>query len=393
MDTSGGATAAQLRLLSRRTVTVLRTVAVVVAGGAGVAQAGRQMPVVAAVVVGLLVWSAVYARFTPSRWLIVADTGVVAGLCVAQGWVVRAEALPDSTNWVLAVVTITVVGHQWFTATWGGAALTAVLVAAHLVGQAAAGPEVPGGAAMLAMWVFGEAGLSRALRMFLYKAARRADDAVAGSERARRETAVAAARRADEREHLAVLHDTAAATLFAVGTRMVDGTEPGLVRQAARDLDILAAQPQRGDTDLARLLGDVARDAPVTVRLDVSGPIRMPAISASAIEAAAREALTNVARHAGVDSAELVAARHGSTVVVEVADSGRGFDPAGVPAHRHGVTGSITERLDRVGGRARITSTPNEGTVVRLEWPDAEHGRPAGEPARGRAGDGTLSDD
>lgn len=372
METSGGATAAQLHLLSRRYVTVLRTVAVVAAGGAAVVQASaEQMPVVVAVVVGLLVWSGLYVRFTPRRWLVVADTVVVAGLCLGQGWVVRAEALPDSTNWVLAVVTITVVGHQWFTSTRGGAVLTAVLVAAHLGGQALAVPDVLGGAAMLGVWVFGEAGLSRALRYFLHIAARRADEAVAGSERAGRETAVAAARRADEREHLAVLHDTAAATLFAVGTKMVDGTEPGLVRQAARDLKILTAQPRHGDTDLARLLDDLANDAPLTVRPRISGPLTIPATPASAIEAAAREALTNVARHAGVDTAELVASRHGSTVVVEVVDSGRGFDPEQVPAHRHGVTGSIADRMNRAGGRARVTSTPSEGTVVRLEWPDA----------------------
>ena len=369
---TGGATEDELRRLSRRYVVVLRTATLGIVGAAALAQAGAErFPPVLVVVAGLCGWSVAYVRFVPGHWFVPADTVVIMAVCLAQRWLVRPEALPDITNWVLAVVMVTAVGHQWFTATAGGAVLTAALVAAYVAGGVLATPHTLAAAAAIGAVVLGAAGLSRLLRVQLTASARRADDALAASERAGRDAAIAAARRADEREHLAVLHDTAAATLLAVGTGMVDGTEGWLAAQAARDLAALATQPvfPDGPADLVRLLGEVARQAPVTVRLRVPDGICVPAGPAAAIGASVREALTNVARHAGVDTAHLVATPAGSGVVVEVVDDGRGFDRAQVPPHRRGLTESVEQRMDRVGGRAVVTSHPGRGTAIRLEWP------------------------
>lgn len=369
---TGGATEDELRRLSRRYVVVLRTATLLIVAGAAIAQAAPdRRPLVAAVVVGLCAWSAVYARYAPRRLLVAADAAVVAALCLAQGWLVRADALPDVTNWVLAVVMVTAVGHQWFTTVAGGVLLTAVLVAAYVTGGVLATPDVLASSAAIGTVVCGGAGLSRLLWFHLFAAARRADHALAASERAGRDAAVAAARRADEREHLAVLHDTAAATLLAVGTGMVEGTEPWLAEQAARDLAALTRRPAvpEGAADLAHLLGEVARQAPVTVRLRVPDPMPVPSAPAAAIGAATAEALANVARHAGVDTAELVATRAGAAIVVEVTDAGRGFARDEVPPHRRGLAESIERRMTRAGGRAVVTTRPGGGTVVRLEWP------------------------
>ncbi|MCT2586730.1 sensor histidine kinase [Actinophytocola gossypii] len=360
-----GVTEDGLRRVSQRYVVVLRTTVVVVAGGAAVLQApADRLTTVAAVVAGLCAWSVVYVRHAPRPWLLWVDTLLVAALGLGQEWLVRPDALLDITNWVVALVLITAVAHQWFTGPVGGYLLAAVLVVAQ-------GTAV--GAIPIGLTVFGAAGLSRLLRSHLFAAAARADRAVAESTLADRRVAVAAARRADEREHLAMLHDTAAATLLAVGTRMVDGTEPWLAEQVARDLDVLTARPEfpgtGGEADLALVLDDVVRRAPVSVRTRVPRPVAMPASAASAMAAAAREALTNVARHAGVDTADLVVARTGSTVVVEVADHGRGFSPDAVAPHRRGVGESIERRMGRVGGRAVVTSRPGDGTTIRLEWP------------------------
>lgn len=370
MRGSGGATEGELRRLSRRYVVVLRTATLVSVGAAAAAQAPEdRLPLVAAVVVGLCGWSGVYVRYAPR--LVLADTVVVVGLCLAQGSLVRPDDLPDISNWVLAVVMVTAVGHQWFTTVPAGALLSAVLVAAYVTGGVLASPAALSSAAAIGTVVLGSAALSRLLCVHLFAAARRADRALAASERVGRDAAVAAARRADEREHLAVLHDTAAATLLAVGTGMVDGTEPWLAEQAERDLAALTTLPAAPDAaaDLTHLLGEVARLAPVTVRLRVPGLLPVPAAPASAIGAAAREALTNVARHAGVDTADLVATRAGATVVVEVTDEGRGFATTDVSPHRRGLAESIERRMSRVGGRAVVTSRPGAGTVVRLEWP------------------------
>ncbi len=51
---------------------------------------------------------------------------------------------------------------------------------------------------------------------------------------------------------------------------------------------------------------------------------------------------------------------------VFVRDRGPGFDPAAVPPDRRGVRESIVGRMERHGGRARITSHPGAGTEVEL---------------------------
>jgi signal transduction histidine kinase len=82
---------------------------------------------------------------------------------------------------------------------------------------------------------------------------------------------------------------------------------------------------------------------------------------------ATREALVNAARHAGVQTVSLYAEVAADRVEVFVRDRGSGFDLDRVPADRHGVRGSIVDRMARHGGRAVVRSTPGAGTEVRLE--------------------------
>jgi signal transduction histidine kinase len=57
------------------------------------------------------------------------------------------------------------------------------------------------------------------------------------------------------------------------------------------------------------------------------------------------------------------------TVSAYVRDRGRGFDPAAVPPDRKGLSESITGRMTRHGGSARIRSAPGEGAEVTLVMP------------------------
>ncbi len=82
-----------------------------------------------------------------------------------------------------------------------------------------------------------------------------------------------------------------------------------------------------------------------------------------------QEALTNVARHAGVDHAILRvwAARH--AVYLQVEDNGTGFDPSALAAGNScGITG-MRERVALVGGNLSVESTPGAGTCVTAEIP------------------------
>ncbi len=82
-----------------------------------------------------------------------------------------------------------------------------------------------------------------------------------------------------------------------------------------------------------------------------------------------QEALTNIHRHSGAQNASVVAAASGSRLRIVVEDDGAGFDPE-APTSRLGLVG-IRERVELIGGRLRIESTPGAGTavVVDLEMP------------------------
>ncbi|MEV0218605.1 ATP-binding protein [Streptomyces sp. NPDC050704] len=274
---------------------------------------------------------------------------------------------------VEAVVGICVVAFQyeWATrpmAAFGLAALgTVVCVLGDLLASPGQSPDV---VPLVRMFV--QAGLSRAAYLMVRARARAADRSAAARAASRREAAVAAARRATEREYLATLHDTASATLLMVSQG--DGRDwSWLPPRAKQDLEALSAMPgfETGSVDLAALLSCVPEgEGPARVRLKtrIDGPLVIPSGPGLAIFNGVREAVTNVARHAGVREAELRAWAAEDGVVVELSDGGRGFDPQSVPARRRGISGSIIGRMHTVGGSATVTSRPGTGTRVQWGW-------------------------
>jgi signal transduction histidine kinase len=85
-----------------------------------------------------------------------------------------------------------------------------------------------------------------------------------------------------------------------------------------------------------------------------------------ALLAATREASINAARHAGVDHLDVYLEVGPDEALAFVRDRGRGFDPDAVPDDRHGIRGSIVDRIERHGGTATISSAPGEGTEIEL---------------------------
>ncbi|HEY3543556.1 MAG TPA: PspC domain-containing protein [Gaiellaceae bacterium] len=81
-----------------------------------------------------------------------------------------------------------------------------------------------------------------------------------------------------------------------------------------------------------------------------------------ALALAAREAMANAARHAGVDEVSVYV----EPAAVYVRDRCHGFDTEAVAADRRGLAESIRGRMERVGGTARISSVVGEGTEVEL---------------------------
>jgi signal transduction histidine kinase len=81
-----------------------------------------------------------------------------------------------------------------------------------------------------------------------------------------------------------------------------------------------------------------------------------------------QEALANVVKHARASTATVHIAVADGTVTVEVADDGRGFDPATVGPEHFGLR-SMRGRVADLGGRLEVTSAAGGGTILRVQVP------------------------
>jgi signal transduction histidine kinase len=87
----------------------------------------------------------------------------------------------------------------------------------------------------------------------------------------------------------------------------------------------------------------------------------------TAIYRIAQEALTNVARHAGVDEVTATIQARGGQIVLEISDAGSGFR-ADTQAGSLGLAG-MHERAALIGATLTVTSERGQGTTVTLEAP------------------------
>lgn len=119
--------------------------------------------------------------------------------------------------------------------------------------------------------------------------------------------------------------------------------------------------------DLVPLLGEAIRLARLNVHYSAPGSVLVPREVGSAFNGATLEALANVERHAGSDDVNVTLRQDGETVVVEIVDTGRGFDPTKLAGNLVGIRHLIQNRMAEVGGNALISSARGEGTRVRIE--------------------------
>ena len=128
--------------------------------------------------------------------------------------------------------------------------------------------------------------------------------------------------------------------------------------------------PGAGLTDaLAAAAAEVEDTYALTVRPVVVGGDLPLDDHLRALVLAAREAMVNAAKHAGVDEVSVYAEVEPDEVNVFVRDRGAGFDPDAVPDDRHGLADSVRGRMARHGGAVRLRARPGEGTEVHLGMP------------------------
>ena len=145
------------------------------------------------------------------------------------------------------------------------------------------------------------------------------------------------------------------------------------VRSEAQWLDMVVRDGlPDGPPELLDALGQlIADNTGLGLTVTLLAPAMVPRLDPAAVAAvveASREALTNVRKHAGTASAVIAVSDEAGEVVVEVRDSGQGFDPARARVGT-GHALSIRQRLHDAGGRAEINSRPGAGVVVRLRVP------------------------
>jgi two-component system sensor histidine kinase DegS len=83
----------------------------------------------------------------------------------------------------------------------------------------------------------------------------------------------------------------------------------------------------------------------------------------------AREALSNVERHAEATTTRVSLSLSDGAGVLEIDDDGRGFDPEAVRGAGGNSLPNLEERAASLGGRLDVESRPLEGTLIRLVLP------------------------
>lgn len=321
-----------------------------------------------------------------------------------RGWFSRADALVDVAVAVLLLVVVNANirgGYELTAANWAGKfalgtaalvgavlALRAVLVglAVLLVTAVAAAAVQIGG---LPPWESGFVNhvnssiffalMLHFMRRFLCAQASAVDEATQRRLAAETTTAANAARYAERLHHYRRLHDTALATLTAIARGGLDHRAVEVRRRCAREADyirqLLTEDQAESVTTLGATLAEVVADAgalDLRVHLrSVQVPAQVPRHVVEAIRDATREALNNVARHAGTREAWLTVDWHDEVLAVRVVDRGAGFDSERA-GPGFGLRRSIEGRIREIGGELRLFSEPGQGTCVELLW--SEHG-------------------
>lgn len=193
-----------------------------------------------------------------------------------------------------------------------------------------------------------------------------------------------------ERNRLARdLHDTLAHTLSALSIQLeavdsawedtpeqarmllvksIGATRCGLA-DTRRALQALRAAPLEdlGLTLAVRTLAEaMALRAGAKLVLDIPAHFTLAPEVEQGVYQIAREALTNIAKHAHAQKIQLTLLQRNATVILTITDDGIGFDASQpVQAEQYGLLG-MRERALLIGAQLQVESQPRRGTTVQL---------------------------
>ncbi|HEY2596729.1 MAG TPA: sensor histidine kinase [Chloroflexota bacterium] len=137
--------------------------------------------------------------------------------------------------------------------------------------------------------------------------------------------------------------------------------------ETLRDLARGVYPPLLAEKGLGAALESQARKATVPVIVDAGGIGRYGQDIEAAVYFSVLEALQNVQKYAQASAATVRLRDDAGQLLFDVTDDGRGFDVAATRSGS-GLT-NVADRIDALGGRVTVTSTPGEGTSVRGSLP------------------------
>jgi signal transduction histidine kinase len=124
------------------------------------------------------------------------------------------------------------------------------------------------------------------------------------------------------------------------------------------------------DGGLATAVEDRCAHLTIPVTLEIAPPLRSQRFEED-VEAAAyyvvAEGLTNVLRHSAASAVRVNLQLEGASLMVVVGDDGNGFEPDRLP-NGGGLQG-LSDRLQAIGARFSVESSPGEGTTLRATLP------------------------
>lgn len=212
------------------------------------------------------------------------------------------------------------------------------------------------------------------------------------TERLRAEEALSEIRRAERRRIARDLHDIVlqdlSGALQSLRLAHLRAKNTGMEVDLAEELEALSRassglrsavydlrhQKERPFVESVESLVELNRQATPErrIRLVVAEgfPEALPANESVELLRVLQEALTNARRHSAARNVEVGLRTEEGRILAEVADDGRGFDPATVQA---GVgLSAMRERVEGLAGTLEVSGRPGKGTMVTVRVPRAD---------------------
>ena len=124
-------------------------------------------------------------------------------------------------------------------------------------------------------------------------------------------------------------------------------------------------------TALQQYVGEFSRQYAMQVEFEAVGmqPERLPIEVETALFRVIQESLTNVVLHAQASRVDVLISQRNGQVVATIEDNGVGFIPSSATFEDHLGLFGMRERVEMLGGKFTVESSPGKGTTVNVEVP------------------------